>query len=88
MRYWMDLQNFNNREEENRQLYRIRYGYGDQPKEVHLLASGFVDALEASGYVVNHFEDPIQALESLNRTPSRNGRALWMPKGSLIGMLI
>lgn len=42
----MDLQNFNNRREENRQLYRIRYGYGDQPKEVYLLAHGFEDALE------------------------------------------
>lgn len=42
----MELQNFNNREEEHRQLYRIRYGFGDPPKEVHLLASGFVDALE------------------------------------------
>lgn len=41
----MELQNFNNREEGNRQLYRIRYGYGGQPKQVHLLASNFVDAL-------------------------------------------
>lgn len=42
----MELQNFNNREEEIRQLYRIRYGYRDQPKEVHLLASSFVNALD------------------------------------------
>lgn len=42
----MELQNFNNREEENQQLYRIWYGYKEQPKEIHLLANGFVDALD------------------------------------------
>ena len=42
----MELQNFNNREGDNCQLYRIRYGYGELLKEVHLLASGFVGALE------------------------------------------
>lgn len=44
--FGIELQNFNNREGEHRQLYRIRYGYGEPLKEVHLLTSGFVDALE------------------------------------------
>lgn len=44
----MEIQNYNNRDGESRQLYKIRYGVTslDEDTDVHFLASGIDDALK------------------------------------------